>query len=211
MCGNGLRCVALVIAHREGVTCLEVDTDAGTRACVIVEAGEGGRTGRVRVDMGPARDGGEHRPKAAPHLVFRAVSVGNPHAAAPAPADADPATLVRNLGPWVEHDEAFPGGTNVEFWRAEPDGSLSVWVWERGCGITQACGTGACAAAVAARLEGAVAAGEPLLVRLPGGEMIVRVPEDPAEGVEMTGPARVVFSGRAFPAELAVSRDSRSR
>ena len=78
------------------------------------------------------------------------------HPAAHLPADAeDPEVLARSLGPTIERDPAFPAGTNVEFVRRERDDVFRVWVWERGCGITLACGTGACAVGVAGVRTGA--------------------------------------------------------
>ena len=98
----------------------------------------------------------------------------------------------RTRGPLVELDPQFPARTNVEFARREADGSLTLWVWERGCGITAACGTGACATVAAAVADGLVTRDLPVRVQLPGGALSVRL----ADGhVHMTGPARLVFRG----------------
>lgn len=190
MCGNGLRCVALFVSDRSGEH-FDVDTDAGAKRCELLERTVDARGGRIRVDMGPAEDLGE---KTAAGETFRAVSMGNPHAVAF--VDADPESRARKDGPQVEVDPLFPDRTNVEFAQLESDGSLTLWVWERGCGITQACGTGACATAAAAAWSGLVPRGEPVRIRLPGGALDVRVPTRAERGVEMTGPARVVYSGR---------------
>jgi protein translocase SecG subunit len=96
------------------------------------------------------------------------------------------------LGPLVERDPQFPARTNVEFARREPDGSLTLWVWERGCGITAACGTGACATLAAAVATGLAPADVPIRVQLPGGPLTIRWPTG---RVWMTGPARFVFRG----------------
>ena len=125
---------------------------------------------------------------------FAAYSLGNPQAVAFVGADEDPEQLARTLGPIVERDPQFPARTNVEFARCEPDGSLTVWVWERGCGITQACGTGACATAVAACLVGLAAEERWLSITLPGGSLQVMVKADLSE-VYLRGPARYVFRG----------------
>lgn len=192
MCGNGLRCVALFVSERSG-DAFELDTDAGPRHCELVERTVDGRGGQVRVDMGPAEDLGERVPAGGGGRTFRAVSMGNPHAVAF--VTEDPETRARTDGPAIEVDPLYPNRTNVEFARVEPDGSLTVWVWERGCGITMACGTGACATAAAAAWSGLIPRGEAVRIRLPGGSLDIRVPPRSDRGVEMTGPARLVFSG----------------
>ena len=202
MCGNGLRCVALWLGHRRGLREVPIDTDAGLRRCEVVSMAPDGLHGEVLVDMGPARDLGKVRPAAASGRTFRAVSVGNPHAVAFVSPQDDPEALARDLGPRVETDPAFPERTNVELGRVEPDGRLTLWVWERGCGITRACGTGASAAAAAAVLEGLAPPGVPMRVRLPGGELRIRVPEDRDHGIEMIGPARIAHTEHA-PLETA--------
>ena len=106
--------------------------------------------------------------------------------------------LARTLGPLVETDPQFPARTNVEFARHEADGSLTLWVWERGCGITAACGTGACATLAAAVAGGLAPTGLPVRVQLPGGPLLVRLDDD---RVWMTGPARVVFRGELLAGE----------
>jgi diaminopimelate epimerase len=186
MCGNGLRCVALYLAGGPGPVL--VDTDAGARACTIGQVAADGAAGEVEVDMGVATQLG---PREAAGRRFAAVSVGNPHAVAFV-AGEDPEWLARELGPVVERDPRFPGRTNVEFARVDPDGGLTLWVWERGCGITAACGTGACATVAAAVQQGLVAADVPVPVRLPGGTLTVRWSDG---RVWMTGPARFVFRG----------------
>ena len=187
MCGNGLRCVALHLAGRAGP--VQVDTDAGPRICTVHARSDDGRSGDVEVDMGPARFLGEH--VLAGHH-FLAVSLGNPHAVAFVGPDVDLEPLTRSLGPDVERDPRFPDRTNVEFARVEPDGSITLWVWERGCGITAACGTGACATAAAAVRRGLLLADAAVRVQLPGGSLQVRLAGD---RVWMTGPARQVFRG----------------
>ncbi len=187
MCGNGLRCVAQHLATRSGKTSLVVQTDAGPKACVV--SGQG-RSVEVGVDMGPGVDLG---PKpVATGRTFQGVSMGNPHAIAF--VDDDPERHARGEGPAAETDATFPDRTNVEFAQLRDD-AITLWVWERGCGITQACGTGACATACAAVWSGRREAGTPLAVDLPGGRLWITVPEDPTAGVYMRGPARVVFDG----------------
>lgn len=192
MCGNGLRCVALVVAgvgEREVV----IDTDAGLRRCAVKADTE--TSGDVEVDMGPGVAEGERRPAAGEGRTFDAISMGNPHAVAFVEPSEDPEALARRIGPSIERAPEFPEGTNVELARVQFDGSVLLWVWERGCGITQACGTGACATAVAAARRGLVPTETPVTVHLPGGALEIRVPADPSAGVRMRGPARVVFRG----------------
>jgi diaminopimelate epimerase len=191
MCGNGLRCVAAFVAERLGVDHIDIDTVAGVRACRILgrEAG----VASVSVDMGASERLGERHPAAAPGRELVGISMGNPHAVCFVERE-DPETLARTLGPAIELDPVFaPAKTNVEFARIEADGSITLWVWERGVGITSACGTGACATAAAAVAAGLLAARTPIAVRLPGGLLTITV--DPAGPVVMCGPARQVFSG----------------
>jgi diaminopimelate epimerase len=194
MCGNGLRCVAAFLASRFKVDAVRIDTDAGSRDCRIVE-----RTANVTdvaIDMGPALALGKHTPKAGGGREFIGIDVGNPHAICFVSGEDDLETLARSYGPAVETDAVYqPNKTNVEFATLEADGSLTLWVWERGVGITQACGTGACATAAAAVGEGRIPADVPVIVRLPGGPLTIVVPSDPKAGVEMTGPSRHVFTG----------------
>jgi diaminopimelate epimerase len=186
MCGNGLRCMALFLAST--TPDVLVDTDAGPRACRILTRSSD-RHGEVEVDMGPAEQMGHHR---IADRDFLAVSMGNPHAVTFVEPHEDPESLARELGPGIERDARFPARTNVEFARLEPDGRLTLWVWERGCGITAACGTGACATVAAAARQGLVPADAAVRVQLPGGPLQVRLAGD---RVWMTGPARQVFRG----------------
>ena len=195
MCGNGLRCVAAFVAARRGVEQLDIDTDAGLRSCRIV--GDGPDRARiVTVEMGAAVRLGRRRPAAGAGREFVGVSMGNPHAVCFVDGDDDPEQLARRHGAAIELDGDYaPAKTNVEFARRESDGSITLWVWERGVGITAACGTGACATAVAAVDLGLVAADTPIRVRLPGGTLDITVPRDAQKTVLMSGPAREVFSG----------------
>jgi diaminopimelate epimerase len=193
MCGNGLRCVAAFVAARVGVEQLEIDTDAGVRACRILDREAELTT--VSVDMGPAERLGGRRPASAEGREFIGVSMGNPHAVCFVERE-DPEFLARTVGPAIELDPAYaPGKTNVEFARIELDGSITLWVWERGVGITSACGTGACATAAAAVDLGLLVPDRPIAVRLPGGLLAITVPSDTSAPIVMCGPARQVFSG----------------
>ena len=190
MCGNGLRCVAQQVARTDGT--LRLQTDAGVLECRVSHWSP--EAAQVQVHMGPARDLGSAQPAAGAGRSFRGVSMGNPHAIAFVEDSEDPEALARQLGPGLEIDPAYPDRTNVEFCRVA-DTTLTLWVWERGCGITGACGTGACATAAAAVWAGHAPAATPLEVRLPGGSLSIEVPEDRSEDVIMTGPARLAFTG----------------
>lgn len=127
-------------------------------------------------------------------LRLSAVSMGNPHAVT---FDVTERAEMAALGPRLEGDARFPARVNVGFARLRADGGLDLDVYERGVGWTDACGTGACAAVVAAVETGRVRRGAEVDVHLPGGVLTVRVGA-PGERVRMTGPAREVFRGVAL-------------
>ncbi|MGB8330416.1 MAG: diaminopimelate epimerase, partial [Polyangiales bacterium] len=195
--------VALHLARRAGAAALEVSiqTPAGPHSCVVVN-----RPGAesVAVQMAPPSLVPSDLPLSAgapwlDHpltvdgrtLRLTGVSMGNPHA-----VTFDEVGAARlELGPAVQADPHFPEGVNVGF-VSEHDGSaMRLDVLERGAGWTQACGTGACAAAVAAVETGRARRDEPLSIRLPGGTLLVTVGA-PGDAVLMQGPARFVFEGQ---------------
>jgi diaminopimelate epimerase len=203
MCGNGLRCAVKYLADEGGLSgdVLPVETGNGVLSCRL-HRGPDGRVAEVTVDMGRPELEAERIPMKAKGrfvakgvelegkaLTATAVSMGNPHLVIFSPE----ISLARELGPALERHPLFPERTNVEFARLSGDG-LEVLVWERGCGITEACGTGACASLVAAVLEGRLPAGEERPVRLPGGILRIRVLPDLSK-VLMRGPAERVFRG----------------
>ncbi len=202
MCGNGLRCaVKYLVDQGEGrPERLAVETGAGLLSCVP-GYGAGGVT-EVEVSMGPARLVAPNLPSGAtgepfldapvpghPGLRGWAVSMGNPHLV----LLDQPLDDAERLGPLLERHPSFQDRTNVEFTRVDPDG-LTVVVWERGCGLTQACGTGACAAATAAVLAKRLPADAWLRVTLPGGDLAIRVPPDLSD-IRLRGPVAFVFEG----------------
>lgn len=205
MCGNGIRCVAKYLADEGGVRAdvIPVETGAGLLECEVQRGARGVET--VRVKMGKPRLqraeipmlGGEGRfvedtlSVDGETLRFTAVSMGNPHAITFEGADLQRA---RSVGPKVEHHALFPARTNVEFASVRSREELDLVVWERGCGVTQACGTGACATTVAAVLTERVDAGREVRVNLPGGPLYILVPADLSQ-VYMRGPAERVFDG----------------
>jgi len=167
-----------------------VETGAGLRTLTLQL--ENGRVVSATVDMGVAAVSPERTlTLSGGTLTCTPVDVGNPHAVAFVPdAEAVPLTA---LGPEVEHYAAFPGGVNAEFVQVLDAHTLRMRVWERGSGVTMACGTGSCASAAAAVQKGFCPAGEPVTVRLDGGELQVTVAPDGS--VRMTGPAEFVYEG----------------
>ena len=189
MCGNAIRCLAKLLAEARGLDgAVRIDTDAGTKTCTLHRA-PSGAVAAVTVEMGPARLEGEQDFRVGGETLHATrVSMGNPHAVIFEGATRERAAAV---GPAIER--AVPGGVNVGFARPGP-GGFDLVVWERGAGLTDACGTGACAAAVAAVRRGDAKAGVPVAVRLPGGALEITVSPD-LSGVLMRGPAERVFEG----------------
>jgi len=192
MCGNALRCVAKYL-YDSGIARkghLTVETLAGIKACDVLV--EGGVAVGARCDMGRVLwDDGDVSVEAAGRVwSLRRVDVGSKHAAALLPEQPSD-ELFFKAGPLLERADAFPDRANIEFVTREGEGRLRMRVWERGSGETLACGTGACAAFVAASLAGWV--GARAAVALKGGELSV---EWGADGhVIMEGPAALAFTG----------------
>jgi diaminopimelate epimerase len=192
MCGNGARCVALHLARargwQEGTVVLE--TAAGLRPCTVFGVQDG--ASQVTVDMGQVTVHGDRTIDlgGGEKVAFTVANAGNPHAVA---LGAFSRADVDRIGPRVEKHPGFPKGTNVEFARIA-SGGIDLVVWERGVGVTLACGTGACATAAVACAKGMASVGVPLAVRLPGGALEITV--DKEGRTRMRGPARHVFSGR---------------
>ena len=206
MCGNAIRCVAKYLYERGLVRKekIEVDTPAGIRVPELLL--EAGRVRAVRVDMGEPRLERHEIPMTGPagqvvdepleidgvEYRITAVSMGNPHCILFFPhLDEE---LLKTLGPRLEVHEAFPRRTNVEFVQVISRDEIKMRVWESGAGLTLACGTGACAAAVAAFLNGYT--GRKVTVHLTAGDLNIEWAED--NHLYMTGPAEEVFSG-AYP------------
>lgn len=202
MCGNGLRCVALYLVHRGLVKerSFTVDTDAGPHPVRVFPEG---RVGQVQVSMREASlEAGEVFTEERGEfldlpfevegraLQMSAVSMGNPHAV----LFEDLSDVAPVLGPRIEKDARFRAGVNVGFAKMRDRSTLDLKVWERGVGFTLACGTGACAAAVAAVETGRAERDGQVTVHLPGGPLYIRVGQR-GERIEMTGPAREVFYG----------------
>jgi diaminopimelate epimerase len=187
-CGNAARCVALLLGGAAWI-----ETAGG-----LLAASANGSS--ATVDMGDPRFGWDEIPLAYPMDTAAlpvgwedlrepfAVNVGNPHVVFFVD-DADSVDLER-LGPLIENDPLFPERINVNIASIE-DGAIRLRVWERGSGLTMACGTGACATAVAAISRRLVAS--PTKVRLPGG--VLSIAWAPGSTIAMSGPAARVFEG----------------
>ncbi len=204
MCGNGIRCFAKHLYDNRLIygTSVSVETGAGVKQLVIEP--KGNLADRVVVDMGrPEFDPVKipvvvEGPEAVDfplqvgdrQLYLTAVSMGNPHAIhfQDEPVASFP---LERIGPQVEHDALFPRRVNFEVANVESRDRIAVRVWERGAGITLACGTGACATFAAARRKGLV--DERAILALPGGELELRV--GPNGQMLMAGPAELAFAG----------------
>jgi len=188
MCGNGIRCVARHLAETRGLRGhLLVETDSGARRCTVHRDPDGA-VEAVTVDMGTARVEGEQEFDLGRETVRALrISMGNPHAVI---FEGPGMERAGTVGPAIE--ARVPGGVNVGFARMT-DSGLRLAVWERGAGLTDACGTGACAAAVGAVYTGRLKGGGPVEVTLPGGTLAITVGPDLA--VFMKGPAARVFQG----------------
>jgi diaminopimelate epimerase len=202
MCGNGLRCAALHLARRAGESALEVtiETLAGPHPCVVVNR-PGVESVAVRMAPPSLSPGDlplssdvpwlDHSLTAAGRTIrLTGVSMGNPHAV----IFEEVGDARFEIGPAIQSDPHFPEGVNVGFVSEQTGSSMRLDVLERGAGWTQACGTGACAAAVAAVETGRAAREEQLSIRLPGGTLMITVGA-PGDTVLMQGPARFVFQG----------------
>lgn len=215
MCGNGLRCFTKYLVERAGMrpdgNTLSIETGAGVLDAYVVDW-EQGNVDIVTVDMGPAHLDPERIPvrhegpgPVLKHPIefglgavdFTCVSMGNPHAVWFMDSELEDVDdfALDTYGPIIETTPDFPKKTNVEIVNVISPTQLKMRVWERGVGLTQACGTGACAVMVAARLRGLVE--EEATVSMPGGDVDIRWQgrEDPSESVFMTGEARFSFEG----------------
>jgi diaminopimelate epimerase len=209
MCGNGIRCVAKYLYDHGLVrkTTLTVETLRGVLTLELDV--NGGLVREVRVDMGEPILTAERIPTSLPGdppieaplavgghtLAVTCVSMGNPHCITFVDDPTD--SLVLGLGPQIERHTAFPRRTNAEFVRVNRPDDVTMRVWERGSGETLACGTGACAVAVAGVLTGR--AQRRIVVHLRGGSLKLSWSETDNH-VYLTGPAVEVFQGE-WPAE----------
>jgi diaminopimelate epimerase len=197
MCGNGLRCAAFHWAtrlpHGASSSSFVVRTDAGPRHCFVEQ--DAAHSASVRVDMGEVSEPAPFVLRD-PDLKLLLVSVGNPHAVLLEPVDI---RRVQQLGPTVCNHSAFPDGVNVGFAQVLSPTHIRLMVWERGVGLTLACGTGACAAVAAAAARQLVEHSTTILVDLPGGQLSVTL-DAATRHAQLTGPAVRVLQAVAFAA-----------
>lgn len=204
MCGNGVRCVGKFLYEVKGIQkdVLTVETLSGVKTLALDV--ESGKVVSVRVNMGRA----ELDPKALPALFageravkeqltvsgknyeVTLVSMGNPHCVTFV-SDLD-GLEIEKIGPSFEKHEKFPERVNTEFIKVVGRNEIRMRVWERGSGETMACGTGACAAAVASVLNGFCDMNSKILVHLRGGDLTIEYIKD---AVFMTGGAEFAFTG----------------
>lgn len=213
MCGNGIRCVAKYV-YDNGLTDKESISIESMGAVKYIDVTvENGKVISAKVDMGapiltakeiPVITDGE-RAISVPITVDKreykmtCVSMGNPHAVVF--IDNSPKDFpLEKIGPLFENNSVFPDRTNTEFIRVIDRKNLEMRVWERGSGETLACGTGACASAVAAILNGYT--DNDVTVHLLGGDLEISWSGNEGDSVFMTGPATTVFEGKI---ELATS------
>jgi diaminopimelate epimerase len=204
-CGNATRCVGALLMGETGKTRAVIATKAGELAAQ-------GNPGGVTIDFGPARLDWREVPLASAQDTLHvklalgpvsdpaACSMGNPHATFFVPDVA--AVDIAALGPKLEFDPIFPERANIGFAQVKERDLIRLRVWERGAGITQACGTGACAALVNAHRRGL--AGRKAAVELDGGALTIEWRESDNH-VLMTGPVAVSFRGTLDPSLLAQS------
>lgn len=207
MCGNAIRCIARYMLERHPEICpgdtVRIETLSGIKIVTTQRDAEG-KPSMLRADMGAPGLSPESIPVLTatpqdlsievPGFSGRGVcvSMGSPHIVFF--IDSDPSELdIAHIGPAIESHSLFPERVNVEFVQTQPDGSLKMRVWERGSGETMACGTGACATAVAAMLKGRTPQ-RTATVHLRGGDLIIEWNPD-NNRVYMTGPAALVFEG----------------
>lgn len=200
MCGNASRCIGKYLYERKltDKTEIKLETLSGVKT-LLLHLATGGTVESVTVDMLEPR---LHVPEqydesclgelSASFRKFRGtfVSMGNPHFVTFVD-DIDTIDIAR-YGSEMEHDAAFPQRCNIEFAQVMSDGTIRTRVWERGSGITMACGTGACATAVAAQITGR--AQNKSTIKMDGGTLLIEWNADDGH-VYMTGPAEFVFDG----------------
>lgn len=203
MCGNGMRCFAKYVHDKGYIDKKEftVDTKAGIIIPEIISDDE------VRVNMGkPVLNCAKIPCNAEKNLnivyeldnkkfLLNAISMGNPHCVIF--VDKNSEDFAKKYGSTIEHDKLFPEKTNVEFVEIFSRNSIKINVWERGCGITLACGTGACASVVAGILNDLL--DNQVEAHLPGGKLLIEwngSKEDAGFNVYMTGKATYSFNGK---------------
>ena len=192
MCGNGIRCVGKYVYDKgyTDKTELKIETLSGIKT-LRLQVKEG-KVELVSVEMGKAAAGEEKvLTVCGQTLTYTPVNVGNPHAVFF--TDNAEAIPLETLGPAIERHPDFPGGVNAEFAEVRGADEIRMRVWERGSGITMACGTGSCATVAAAIRRGLCPSGGDVKVVLDGGTLLIRADTD--YNITMTGPAAAVYEG----------------
>jgi len=205
-CGNAARCVAALLVAERGSPHVSIETESGMLAATVA------KDGSVTIDMGTPRFAWNEIPLSQLFADMRAVelpqfaglglgaasmvNVGNPHCIFFV-QNIDAHDLAR-FGPKLEHDPLFPERANISVAQVTGPSSLRLRTWERGAGLTRACGTAACAAAVAAARSGLT--GRHVTVTLPGGDLVIDWREND-DHILMTGPFALDYQG-TIPPEL---------
>jgi diaminopimelate epimerase len=205
-CGNAARCVAALLVAERGSPHVSIETESGMLSATVA------RDGSVTIDMGTPRFEWNEIPLSQPFDDTRAVAlpqsgdlglgaasmvnVGNPHCIFFV-ENVDAHDLAR-FGPVLEHDPVFPERANISLAQVTGPSSLRLRTWERGAGLTRACGTAACAAAIAAARRGLT--GRKVTVTLPGGDLVIDWREND-DHILMTGPFALDYLG-TIPPEL---------
>jgi len=203
-CGNAARCVAALVAGEKNRSQVSIETESGVLSAVV------NQDGSVTIDMGAPRFAWDEIPLAAPVPDTQQVeidgiadlppaamvNVGNPNAVFLVD-DVEAYDLAR-FGPTLEHHKLFPERANISLVEIAGPDHLKVRTWERGAGLTRACGTAACAAAVAAARRDLV--GRNVKVTLPGGDLLIEWREGDGH-ILMTGPYALDYEG-TLPADL---------
>jgi diaminopimelate epimerase len=208
-CGNGMRCVGWLVAGRTGRTDLKFETKAGVLDVNVKDVGH------IAVDMGRPRFGWQDIPLAEPFHDTRTIelqigpidepilhspsvaNIGNPHAVFW--VDDVAAYDLGRIGPMLENHPIFPERANISLAHVTSPASIIVRTWERGAGLTKACGSAACAATVCAARKGLT--GRAVTVTLPGGPLLIEWRED--DRIMMTGPVEVEHEGVLDALEMA--------
>jgi diaminopimelate epimerase len=210
-CGNGMRCVVWVVAEKTGKSAFKFETKAGVLPASLRNIND------ISVDMGTPRFKWDEIPLAEPfHDTKRielqigpidapilhspsVVNVGNPHAIFWVD-NVEPYDLSR-IGPMLENHPIFPDRANISLAHVQSSSTIRLRTWERGAGLTRACGSAACAAAVSAARTGR--ADRKVTVNVPGGPLLIEWTA--ADRIIMTGPAEVEYAGTIDPVTMAVS------
>ncbi|MPN35807.1 Diaminopimelate epimerase [bioreactor metagenome] len=205
MCGNGIRCLGKYVFEHQMTdkTSLTVETRGGIKTLDLII--ENDQVAYVKVDMGKPELKAPNIPVICEndHFINQPVMVLGKEYAATAVSMGNPHCVIflknieslnlKDIGPFFENQKIFPDRVNTEFAEVISPTLIKMRVWERGSGETQACGTGACAAAVAACLNGISKQGTDITVKLAGGDLNIRWEKD--QTVYMKGPASFIFEG----------------